>query len=163
MFTAELVDNVTAKLPGLTPSVLAELKLAVNEQTITLQGYIVSQKLTGQVLGVRSGALRRSIQQEPATVTGSAVAGRVYSAGDVKYAAFWEYGFHGVETVKQHMRHVVFGKDVAPFSVGPYSRKVDQDARSFMRSALTERKEAIVQSLGDAAKRGLAAAMGHAS
>jgi hypothetical protein len=66
---------------------------------IELQRKVKAEKLSGQVLNVRTGRLRRSINEE------------THDAGDVVestvgtpvvYGRFWELGFDGVEQVKAH-------------------------------------------------------------
>jgi hypothetical protein len=65
----------------------------------------------------------------------------------VKYAGFWEFGFHGSQNVRAHQRMVsmVFGREVPTFAqqVSAHTRRVDQDARSFMRSSLSEMSDKI--------------------
>lgn len=155
MFTVELYETELAVRLGNLPE---HVKTALLKESavlaIEVQAHIVNQKLHGQVLNQRSGALARSIQEQSGE-TETGVYGRVFSAGDVKYAAFWEYGFHGDETVKAHMRTVVFGRTVDPFNVGPYTRHVDQAARPFMRPSLAEMKGAITEGYRAAIRRGL--------
>lgn len=136
--------EMIAALDGMPERVRASITAAVQRQTLALQRHVVADKLSGQVLKVRSGALRRSIQESVGN-EGQAVVGKVWSAGDVKYAAFWEFGYHGQETVREHVRHVVFGRDVDPFVVPAFTRSVSQAPRSFMRTALADRKDAILE------------------
>jgi phage gpG-like protein len=58
---------------------------------LKLEALVKTGKLNGQVLNRITGALARSITQE-VTATDNSVTGRVYSSGDVKYAAIHEYG-----------------------------------------------------------------------
>lgn len=66
--------------------------------------------LTGprpEKLGVRTGRLRSSVTQEITETTAgteSAFSGRIGT--NVQYAAFHEFGFHGVESVRAHTRVV---------------------------------------------------------
>ena len=114
--------------------------------------------MQGQVLKHRSGALGLSIQTET-TTTGPTTTGEVFSAGDVKYAAIHEFGFHGVETVRQHVRTMVFGREVPAFLCGPFTRQVDMPERSFMRSSLADHAEQIVAGIREAAVAGARQAM----
>lgn len=60
-------------------------------------------------LDVVTTRLRNSISSEVKRVPGRGVIGRIGS--NVKYAAFHEFGFHGVINVKSHQRVIeVFGK-----------------------------------------------------
>ncbi len=72
-------------------NVMAALLTKTQALTLDLQRHVVEDKLSGQVLNVRSGDLRRSIQQD-VTQTGDLIVGRVFSSGDVKYAAIHEFG-----------------------------------------------------------------------
>lgn len=119
---------------------------------IDIQGVVVSQKLHGQVLNHRSGALARSIQQE-ATSTDLKVTGRVFSSGDVKYAAIHEYGGttspHDIVPNKaQALAFTIGGKQVFAKVVHHPGSKMPE--RSFMRSTLAEWKERIIQEYQEA-------------
>lgn len=157
MFNATLVGDTAliVRLKTLPKSVFDALYTKVLKLSLALQAHIVRDKLAGQVLGVVSGDLRRSIQQKM-DATEMAVFGVVYSAGDVKYAGAHEFGFDGDVTVKQHTRTMVFGKEAAlPFSVGPYTMHMKMPERSFMRSSLTDMKEEISTGMKEAAIEGL--------
>lgn len=116
----------------------------------------VKNKLSGAVLQVKTGALRRSIFS---TVEdqGNAVYGVVASSGDVKYAAIHEFGFSGTEAVKAHVRQIsqAFGKplkNAIAVQVRAFDRKMDMPQRSFLRSSLAEMKDAITQGLQQAVR-----------
>src|SRR5260370_38249780 len=72
----------------------------------------VKQKLSGDVLQVRTGNLRRSIQNKVEQSTTSVI-GKGYSSGDVKNAALHEFGGQ----TKAHVIEAVNGKALA-FSMG---------------------------------------------
>jgi phage gpG-like protein len=157
MLTVELVgkEQLLAKLDALPQTIKGELRKETQSLAIQLQAHIINQKLHGQVLKQRSGKLARSIQEE-VSETPTGVQGRVYSAGDVKYAAIHEFGFSGPETVSAHVRTVVFGKTVEPFTVPSFVRQINMPERSFMRSSLAEFKDRITQGYAQAVKRGAA-------
>ena len=152
------LPQLIGRLQAMPDSVRTTLAAKVEALTLKLQARVVRDKLSGQVLGVRSGNLRRSIQQRTET-TGSAVYGFVYSSGDVKYAAFWEFGFHGDMAVRAYERRgsVVFGKTVSPFTalVSAHTRHVNQDARPFLRPALADMSEEIRVGMRQAVVDGL--------
>lgn len=137
----ELITRMTE----MGPAVQQALYKDVTVLSIQLQG-IVLGKLHGPVLNQRSGRLAASIQQR-VEQSGAAVFGYVFSSGDVKYAAFWEYGFTGSENVRAHTRMVsqVFGRAVPTFEqhVSAHSRQVNQPARSYMRSSLADMASTI--------------------
>jgi hypothetical protein len=154
MFRLEIIGDraVVARIDRLPAALRAKLEVQVRYLAIKLQSWIQQRKLQGQVLRHQTGALSRSIQQDVKT-TASAVVGMVFSAGDVKYARFWELGFTGVEQVKAHMRTVtqVFGRSVPAKtqSVRAHDRKVDQAPRPFMRPSLVEMTPEIKKRLRD--------------
>lgn len=116
-----------------------------------LQRYVQASKLSGQVLRVRTGALRRSIQSD-ASQSGSEVVGRVFSTGDVKYAGIHEYGGR----TKAHIIEPRKAKALA-FMVGGravFARRVNHPGstmpeRSFLRSSLRDRHVQIVSEIID--------------
>lgn len=116
-----------------------ELRAGVNRATIKLQTKVKQDKLSGQVLKVRTGRLRRSIQQD-VFENGGQVVGVVST--NVKYAPVHEYGFAGVVTVRDHLRmqKKAFGKSISPreVEVRSHPRKVNLPERSFLRSSLRE-------------------------
>lgn len=112
----------------------------------------VKLKLSGNVLNVRTGALRRSIQSDVRD-SGQAITGRVFSTGDVKYAAIHEFGGR----TKAHVIEAKNGKALR-FAMGGamvFAKRVNHPGsvmpeRSFLRSSLREMRDEIVQSLSDA-------------
>ena len=84
-------DALQARLDAF-PAALAD-GLAVKAQALSeaLADKVRNEKLSGEVLNARSGALRGSIGAEVAS-DGEAVSASVGSYGDVKYAAIQEYG-----------------------------------------------------------------------
>lgn len=155
MFTVSMIgeEQLLARLDRMPERIHGELVRETHSLAISLQGYIISQKLHGQVLNQRSGKLARSIQ-EVETETETSVQARVFSSGDVKYAAIHEYGFTGAENVKAHIRSMVFGKTVAPFMVPAFTRQMNMPERSFMRSSLSEFQGRISKGYAAAIKRG---------
>jgi phage gpG-like protein len=73
------------------PTVVSAIRAKVRALVVNLQHHIVADKLQGQVLHHRSGALGRSIQTTTTDFDGGAE-GKAYSSGDVKYAAIHEFG-----------------------------------------------------------------------
>lgn len=168
MITAELVGErqVIAKLRVMPTTVRASLYRKVLVLAIMLQTYIRTDKLSGQVLNRVSGALSRSIQQL-VTQDEAKVIGRVYSAGDVKYAGIHEYGGqtspHDIVPKKgvalKFMGAGAKGEVFAKIVHHPGSKMPE---RSFMRSSLRDKtaeiqlglKEAVVQGLAQASSGG---------
>lgn len=100
----------------------------------------VKQKLSGQVLNVRTGRLRRSINLQMAGQGTLQVAGTVGT--NVEYAPPHEFGFTGKVSVKESLRTQVmaFGRAIAPVSVTvrAHTRQVTLPERSFLRSSLQD-------------------------
>jgi len=157
-----VVRQLGATLPQ---SARARLRTTIESLGFRLQRMIQEQRLSGQVLRVQSGRLRRSINTRVQDTAQSVTA----SVGtSVSYGRFWELGFHGVEHVNAYVRRVS-GRDVrrameggtrarvAARGIGymrAHTRRVDVEPRSFLRSALTEMAPTIREELA-LAMRGL--------
>lgn len=134
-----LLARLSAAPDRLERAVAAE----VRRLAIRMQARVKAQKLTGQVLHVRTGTLRRSINQQ-VHVEGSKVWATVGT--NVRYAAAHEYGFVGEVSVRGHTRKVASRsafqgrrqvlQGVA--FVAAHSRRVNLPERSFLRSTLRE-------------------------
>lgn len=164
MITVELLGapKVIAKLKAMPSTVRASLYRKTLALAIMLQTYIRTEKLSGQVLNRVSGALSRSIQQL-VTQDDKSVIGRVYSAGDVKYAGIHEYGGE----TKPHDIYPRKGtalKFMGPGAKGEIFAKVvhhpgsKMPERSFMRSSLKDKTVEIQLGLKEAVVTGLAQA-----
>lgn len=117
----------------------------------------VKTKLSGGVLRVRTGALRRSIFSRVSKSTYE-ITGRVASSGDVKYAGIHEFGGttkpHIIEPRKAAvLAFMIGGKKIFARRVHhPGSR---MPTRSFLRSSLAEMRPEIVTGLSEAATEGV--------
>jgi phage gpG-like protein len=148
--------EIIARLNAFPTSLRAILRRRVWALTLKLQAR-VQGKLSGKVLNVVTGALRRSIQSDVKETSG-AVRGRVFSTGDVKYAAIHEFGGR----TKAHiilpkkalaLRFAMGGAPTGP--LGPhmvFAKAVNHPGsrmpeRSFMRSSLADMREEIVREL----------------
>lgn len=137
-------EHVEVRLRTMPQRTRESLKQAMLVAMVDLRGFVASNKLSGQLLKVRTGHLRRSItqsvQDDPHGVTG--VVGT-----NVSYAAVHEYGFKGLVTVREHLRRL---KDGNTANVRSHSRKMDLPARSFLRSSLMDKAGTITERLGKA-------------
>jgi phage gpG-like protein len=125
------------------------LTQSIGRLILTLQRNVKQNKLSGQVLNVRTGRLRRSINsrmEQPNTAHPAGVVGT-----NVSYARAWEYGFNGTVNVRESLRMQVtaFGKSIEPqqVTVKAHSRKVNMPAKSFLGSALQELQPEIMREL----------------
>lgn len=129
-----------AKIKGLTKEVRAELTKTIWRIVIRLQRYVKEGKLSGQVLHVRTGTLRRSINADVKD-SGWAIHGIVGT--NVHYGRIHEFGFTGAVEIKEHLRMVkqAWGKPLKnphKVSVKAHSRTIKLPERSFLRSALKD-------------------------
>lgn len=157
--------DISAAMRGLDhlpPAVAEAVKNKVNELTLRLQHHIVADKLQGQVLHHRSGALGRSIQTKTYG-SGNSFTGEVYSAGDVKYAGIHEFGgvipAHDIFPKDAEALHFMMG-GMEIFAKVVHMPDVTMPERSFMRSSLGDMAETIVAEIKAAAMRGARQAMG---
>lgn len=158
--TVELkgAQEALAEIPA---QVIDAVAKKVRILTTNLQHHIVADKLQGQVLHHRSGALSRSIAQDVET-DGSVTTGRVFSSGDVKYAAIHEFGGKTrphdiVPTKAQALAFMVGGQQVFAKIVHHPGSNIPE--RSFMRSGLFDMAEEIVAGIREAALAGAKQAM----
>lgn len=125
-----------AALKGYPQRLHARVLRTINRFTVELQAR-VKAKLSGEVLHVRTGTLRRSINRE-LREEGGTILGIVGT--NVSYAAAHEYGFDGEVTVKAHLRRAAGAKRkaMAATPVREHTRRMVLPERSFLRSALEE-------------------------
>jgi phage gpG-like protein len=92
MITITLIGEtqLLARIDGIPAAVASVIRAKVQALRLKLEA-LVKKKLSGQVLNVRSGALRRSIASKVEAVA-RAIYGIVFSSGDVKYARIHELG-----------------------------------------------------------------------
>lgn len=133
--------TLIAKYDRMPESIALALQRKVTALTLKLERKIKAEKLNGQVLNRVTGRLARSITHE-VDVEPNGVYGRVFSTGDVKYAAIHEFG-------GQTTPHVIYPKKAQALSfMGSggnrvFAKKVNHPGskmpeRSFMRSALRD-------------------------
>lgn len=158
MITVEVVGDkqVTAKLDALPGRLHDQLLKRVTSLSLQMQA-AVKMKLSGPVLNVRSGNLRRSIQSD-VTDQPAEVSGRIFSDASVPYAAIHEYG----GTTRPHVIEAKNG-GVLAFQAGGraiFVRRVNHPgskipSRPFMRPTLAEYRDKIVNSFHAAAAEAL--------
>lgn len=149
--------RVVANFRALPSEFRTAVSQRVGELVLALARYVQVEKLTGQVLRVRTGTLRRSIQQV-VVERGPEVLGIVST--NVEYAPRHEYGYSGPEAVKAHLRTIkqAWGKPLAEpraVAVRAHTRNINYPARSFMRTALADMAPQIVAQIKDAAGEAL--------
>jgi phage gpG-like protein len=140
------IERLRASLNGGAWGVIGELNKEMRKATIDLVGHIKSKKLSGGVLNVRTGRLRRSV-----TGTTSDAAGVITSevGTNVFYGAIWEKGFKGNVTVKEHERRFSSGtssngkkikiRNDRVITVRAHTRALDIKPRPWLEPSLDER------------------------
>jgi hypothetical protein len=152
MIGIDVTDDASENLRGFSGRLLDRLAGTMENLGIALQGR-VRDNLGGQILHRRSGRLTAGVDLAM-TATSDGVSASL-GIDDVPYAAYQEYGFHGTETVRAHLRTIrqAFGRGISPrdVTVRSFTRRVDYPAHSFLRSALDEVAPDVVTQVDAAA------------
>lgn len=147
-------EAMLARLAGSQDRLRENLRTTITRRSITVQAAVKADKLSGQVLHVRSGTLRRSINRR----IDESASGVIATVGtNVRYAAAQEYGFDGDVTVRAHTRRSALqlsakrkdrvGKSDGLINVRSFTRHMHLPERSFLRSTLKEQAPEIRQEL----------------
>lgn len=158
MISASLLGAAAAldRLRVMRDAASAGVARAIAKLGLDLQNSVQQDRLSGQVLQVRSGLLKQSIALQ-IDQSGSTIGATVYS--DLDYAAAQEYGFTGTVNVRASLREIkqAFGHPIAAksISVGAHSRRMDLPQRSFLRSALDDMAPDIAANIEDAVREAL--------
>lgn len=157
MIRGDIVGDreTVARLEAGKARALGAAKQSIVRLTLELLAKVKRDKLTGQVLNVRTGRLRRSINQRVVSESNSV---HGYVGTNVEYARRHELGFTGPEQVKDHLRlaRKAFGKDLKfPVwqTVKSHTRNVNYPPRSFLRSALSDMEPRIRADIEAAVQR----------
>jgi phage gpG-like protein len=155
---------LVARIAGAGAIVKAEIDVTVQKLGYALQARVQTQKLTGQVLRVRTGRLRSSIAQNSADTRSrfestdtTAIA---YVGTNVSYGAAWEHGFsRKVGAGARGGPRTISGKALDSYirRHPPGVRQVP--ARPFLAPSLFEMRAQIQTELGAALKRGMQKAL----
>jgi HK97 gp10 family phage protein len=157
VITAVVVGDeaVIARLNAMGPDLRRGLARAVTRLGFELQRKVQAEKLTGQVLRVRTGSLRSSIHTQ-VSAAGDQVAASVGT--NIRYARIHEYG----GTIPAHTVTPKSARALAFFWKGEqrFFRRVEIPAvtmpeRSFLRSALREMTPRIEAGLKEAVAEAL--------
>jgi len=161
MLKAQIIGGQAAAnhLRGVAPNIVTALDKRIMALTYKLQGKVKSDKLTGQVLNVKTGRLRRSINARfEGQGTGTSAG---YVGTNVVYARAHEYGCTDAVNVKEHLRMQVmaFGKSINPkqVTVRAHQMKMNFPERSFLRSALDQMRPEVLEQLQQAVTEGIKA------
>jgi len=141
--------SATAKLAALPDKVRAGVREAVQAGALKLLSK-VQQKVSGDVLQVRSGALLNSLRETGLSDSGDTFSDGVTTDAALKYARIQEYGgkIEVPEIAPVNARALAFeygGKVV--FAMKAAAHVVEIPEHSFMRSSLAEIAPEIVDSI----------------
>jgi phage gpG-like protein len=141
--------EVARNLGKIPAKVHAGLVKGIGRLTLKLQRKVKMEKLTGQVLNVKTGTLRRSIDQRVIQRPDGSITGIV--ATNVKYAGVHEFGFKGriSQSVREHLRKNRGKRGKHKVRAHTRNRDVDLPERSFLRSALREMTPEINNTIND--------------
>jgi len=149
MITAKLENGkeLTKRFKDSIPEIQNGVQKEIMRLALKMTGKVMG-KLSGDVLRVRTGRLRRSIHPEWDFKQGYSGA----TVGtNVEYAGIHEYGFSGSVLVKSFQREMTkaFGKPISPtqVTVRAHTRNINMAERSFLRSTLREMNSEIVEGL----------------
>lgn len=150
-------DTARAKLQSIPPNVRKSLLNYMYRVVESLRGYIITGKLSGQVLNHRTGKLWRAIHTRVDNSANS-ITGRVFATSDCKYAAIHEFGGttkpHIIEARnKKALAFMMQGKKVIVKRVEHPGSKMPE--RSYLRSALKDKRASIEDGLKQAVADGL--------
>jgi hypothetical protein len=150
VITAYLVgdEQLLERLRALPEAINSGMARSITQLGIDLQRNVQQDKLGGQVLKNRSGALKSSVDLRVAQ-SARGVTANVFT--DLQYGAAQEYGFAGTVSVGASLRRIkqAFGRPIAEktISIRAYDRRMDLPERSFLRSALEDMTPAIREGL----------------
>jgi len=157
MITAQVENaaQVEAYLESRYGILVGNIRRGMTAQMVGLQGYVVAQKLSGQVLKNRTGTLRRSIAWD-VSQDESKILGIVYADPSVPYGPIHEYGGE-IRVPEVSGKLMVFERDGQTiFTRKHKAYTVTMPERSFMRSSLEDRQDEIVRGITAEAVKGLA-------
>jgi phage gpG-like protein len=158
VISAEFLGDEPAlgRLRTLPDAANAGLARAIARLGIALQNHVQQDKLSGQVLNVRSGTLRSSIHAEICK-NATEMTATVFT--DLDYAAAQEFGFSGTVNVRASLRLIkqAFGRPIVAktVTVQAHSRRMDLPERSFLRSALDDMEPDISAGVEDALREAI--------
>jgi len=162
MFSLEVegVETTDAQLAKLPTAVQAALQAKAIALAIALTAHVTDDKLSGQVLAVKSGLLRASIASQ-VEVDGDIVRARVFVGPGVKYAAIQEFGgrtaAHEIVPDKARALSFVVG-GARIFARIVHHPGSTLPARSYLRSSLADMAGEIAAGLKAAALEAAGAA-----
>jgi phage gpG-like protein len=125
-------ESVALKLRGEAVALRARIGKTVQELGLETLRLVKGVYLSGAALNRKKGDLSRSTnakyEEHGDSMTSSVGTNKVY-------ARFWELGFSGTESVRQHLRRAPSGVESL---VRAHERRVSVEARPFLQPALDD-------------------------
>ena len=153
MIKAALVGDAQTieRIKGMGSAVRLELKRTIEQLSIKLQIAVKKENLTGQVLNVQTGRLRRSVTYKIEQTTNGTFG---YVGTNVEYGKLWEYGFSqkigaGTRGGPRNLTGQALNTYMSKHPPGIKKHK----ARSFLRAALADMQNEIREQIRSAAVR----------
>jgi len=143
-------ESVIVHLGAIPDNVRGSVRSKLSALAIETQNHIQRDKLSGQVLKVRTGTARRSVHATPAQDEGDMIVAKVASGREAWYLAVHEYGAHIPPVEGKLMVFESGGETVFTRR----RRGFDLPARAPMRTGLSEMRSRIVSEVASAAKEG---------
>lgn len=146
------IEKAERLIGSLQPALRLGLRRTVEIETIKLQRHVVQEKLSGQVLHVRTGTGRRSITYR-VEEAGTVIRGIVGT--NLVYMKAHEYGalIQVPEIRPRNARALHFMVNgVSVFAMRARAHTVRLPERSFLRTSLAERARAFRQAIKDTIK-----------
>lgn len=165
MLTVQVVGDraVQSRFDKMDSLLHAALLKKISFLSEKLKLYIKTDKLSGQVLNRRTGALVNSIQAVT-TDSPDMIQGTVFSAGNVKYAGIHEYGGvikhpGGTAYMPITGKGVVFVSnakaEILRLTKRTKAHDIPMPMRSFMRSGLADMRQEIISGMKAAVVEGI--------
>lgn len=138
--------KLVAALRSRPQQIVDSLKNSLNSALLLLQRFVVTQKLSGQILRRRTSALSGAVHVNPARVEGATIRGEVSAAGSPAslYGRVFEQGGVGpydIFAVRAKALRFVSGAGETVFA--KHVRHPQQMMRPFMRPSLEENETDI--------------------
>jgi hypothetical protein len=139
-------NQIVARISGLGALWAKNLRFAVAAATIDLQNYIRSEKLSGQVLHVRTGTLRRAVRAYPPISSAYPIRGDVAVDRSAPYGAMLEEGTrpHDIVPIRAEALRFMLGGNVV------FAKRVHHPGTKpmpFMKPSLAEKRVEILARL----------------
>lgn len=138
------VEIVATRFDTLDKQMRLALRIAVDKLGAGFIDYLRANKLSGNPLQSRTGALAASFRHTVNDYPGGVVANITTNS---PYARYHEYGFHGTENVRAHTR---LGHPVRAFT-----RTVNYAGRPYIRPAINEFEPRVFAEIDAAIKEAL--------